>query len=189
MDHQSSTSDAPPGGGKEAPPYAGLTSCVLPKAKTYVMLILSKKNQNHSLATQTRVANELVYVEENDNAIMRRLENVAKSHDLSENEGKCLECYVIFEHATSLWLLQTVGLPKEMEEKIDVFATTMEDWLAKMIFLKMPNVNTAFPPLDRVPISLESETTVHLVVFGFSAQSEALVMNAASCLLLLFSCP
>lgn len=153
------------------------------------MLILSKKNQNHSLATQTRVANELVYVEENDNAIMRRLENVAKSHDLSENEGKRLECYVIFEHATSLWLLQTVGLPKEMEEKIDVFATTMEDWLAKMIFLKMPNVNTAFPPLDRVPISLESETTVHLVVFGFSAQSEALVMNAASCLLLLFSCP
>lgn len=143
------------------------------------MLILSKKNQNHSLATQTRVANELVYVEENDNAIMRRLENVAKSHDLSENEGKRLECYVIFEHATSLWLLQTVGLPKEMEEKIDVFATTMEDWLAKMIFLKMPNVNTAFPPLDRVPISLESETTVHLVVFGFSAQSEALVMNAA----------
>lgn len=33
MDHQSSTSDAnTPGGGKEAPPYAGLTSCVLPKA-------------------------------------------------------------------------------------------------------------------------------------------------------------
>lgn len=33
MDHHSSTSDAPTlGGGKEAPPYAGLTSCVLPKA-------------------------------------------------------------------------------------------------------------------------------------------------------------
>ena len=44
------------------------------------MLILSKKNQHYSLAAQTRVANELVYVEENDNAIMRRLENVAKSY-------------------------------------------------------------------------------------------------------------
>lgn len=51
------------------------------------MLILSKKNQHHSLAAQTRVANELVYVEENDNAIMRRLENVAKATTSLKTKG------------------------------------------------------------------------------------------------------
>lgn len=141
------------------------------------MLIISIKDRDNSLAVYERTAGELVFVEKDDNAAIRRLQEEARLYD--DSEGKRLECYLILNDQTSLWLLQTIGLSKEIEEKVDVFATTMEDLLAKTIFVKLPNLPSAFPSLDRKPISRDSETTVHLVIVGFSAQTEALAINAA----------
>lgn len=141
------------------------------------MLIISTNNENNSLVAREKAAGELVFVENDDNAAIRRLKNEAKKYD--DSSGGRLECYLVLNDLTSLWLLQTVGLPKEIEEKVDVFATTMEDLLAKTIFVKLPNLKSAFPSLDRMSISRDSETTVHLVIVGFSAQAEALAINAA----------
>lgn len=141
------------------------------------MLIISTIIENNSLAAHEKAAGELVFVEKDDNAAIRRLKEEAGKYD--DSGGGRLECYLVLNDLTSLWLLQTVGLPKEIEEKVDVFATTMEDLLAKTIFVKLPNLKSAFPSLDRMPISRDSETTVHLVIVGFSAQTEALAINAA----------
>ena len=141
------------------------------------MLIISTNNENNSLVAREKAAGELVFVEKDDNAAIRRLKNEAKKYD--DSSGGRLECYLVLNDLTSLWLLQTVGLPKEIEEKVDVFATTMEDLLAKTIFVKLPNLKSAFPSLDRMSILRDSETTVHLVIVGFSAQAEALAINAA----------
>ena len=102
------------------------------------MLIISTNNENNSLVAREKAASELVFVEKDDNAAIRRLKNDAKKYD--DSSGGRLECYLVLNDLTSLWLLQTVGLPKEIEEKVDVFATTMEDLLAKTIFVKLPNL-------------------------------------------------
>lgn len=141
------------------------------------MLIISTYNQNSSLAVREKAAGELVFLEKDDNAAIKRLTEEARKYN--ESESKRLECYLILSDQTSLWLLQTVGLPQEIEDKVDVFATTMEDLLAKTIFVKLPNLPSKFPPLDRQPIAYGSDTTVHLVLVGFSAQTEALALNAA----------
>lgn len=141
------------------------------------MLIISTSSNDHSLAACERAAGERVFIEADDNAAIRRLKEEAEKYD--DSGGGRLECYLFLNDATSLWLLQTVGLPKEIEEKVDVFATTMEDLLAKTVFVKLPNLPSSFPPLDRQPIACDSETTVHLVIIGFSAQAEALALNAA----------
>lgn len=143
------------------------------------MLIITTKIEGSLLVAREQAANKLVLVEDNDNAIIRRLVELAKQYDVSAHGEKRLECYVIFDDFTSLWLLQTVGLPKDIERKMDVFATTKEDLLAKAIFLKLPTLASAFPPLDRIPLSYDSEATVHLVILGFSPQAEALAINAA----------
>lgn len=142
------------------------------------MLIISNI-KNCSLAAREKAAGELVFVENDDNAVIRRLHEECVKYAPASNDGKRLECYLILNDLTSLWLLQTVGLPREIDEKVDVFATTMEDLLAKTIFVKLPNLPSVFPSLDRYPISLDSEVTVHLVIAGFSAQTEALAINAA----------
>ena len=141
------------------------------------MLIISSKHKGDSLATHEKAAGELVFVENDDNAAISRLKTEAKKY--RQEDGKRLECYLVLNSQTSLWLLQTVGLPKEIEDKVDVFATTMEDLLAKTVFVKLPNLPSPFPSLDRTAISHDSDTTVHLVIVGFSAQAEALAINAA----------
>lgn len=138
------------------------------------MLIISTYNQNNSLAVREKAAGELVFLEKDDNAAIKRLTEEARKYN--ESESKRLECYLILCDQTSLWLLQTVGLPQEIEDKVDVFATTMEDLLAKTIFVKLPNLPSKFPSLDRQPIAYGSDTTVHLVIVGFSAQTDALLL-------------
>ena len=141
------------------------------------MLIISTNKNDHSLAVREKTAGEWVFVEKDDNAAIKRLKEEAKKYD--DSGGNRLECYMVLNDPTSLWLLQTVGLPKDIEDKADVFATTMEDLLAKTIFVKLPNLQSDFPSLDREPILRDSETTVHLVIVGFSDQTEALAFNAA----------
>ena len=143
------------------------------------MLIVSSLYQDSSLVAREKAAGELVLIEKDDNAIIRRLQEEALQYDLLLNGGKRLECYILLNDQTSLWLLQTVGIPSEIGEKADVFATTIADLLAKTIFVKLPNLPSTFPSLDRMVITRNSETIVHLVIFGLSSQTEALAINAA----------
>ena len=142
------------------------------------MLIVSSLYQDSSLVAREKAAGELVFFEKDDNAIIRRLREEALQYDKTRN-GKRLECYLLLNDLTSLWLLQTVGIPEDISEKVDVFATTIEDLLAKTIFLRLPNLPSKFPSLDREVITRYSETTVHIVLIGFSPQAEALAINAA----------
>ena len=100
------------------------------------MLIIAANIKNSSLVARERAAGELVYFEDNDNDIVKRLIEIAHNYDLAAHDSRRLECYLVFNDSTSLWLLQTIGLTKEIVEKVDVFATTMEDLLAKAVFLK-----------------------------------------------------
>lgn len=143
------------------------------------MLITSTTYKDHSMAAQAKAAGECVFVENDDNSAIRRLQEECNKYDLAAHGNKKLECFLVLQDFTSLWLLQTVGLPQEIEAKVDVLATTMEDLLAKTFFVKLPNLPSTFPSLDRNPIAFDSEVTVHLVIVGFSAMTEALAMNAA----------
>lgn len=141
------------------------------------MLIVNTVHKNVPLVTYEKVAGELVFIENDDHAAILRLTEEANHFD--SVGGNRLECFLILRDPTSLWLLQTEGLPEEVYNKVDVFATTMEDLLAKTLFVKLPNFPSKYPSLDRMSISLESESTVHLVMVGFSALTEALAINAA----------
>ena len=82
------------------------------------MLIISTNSKNCPLAVREKATGGLVFVEDNDNAAICRLKEEAEKHDASG--GKRLECYLILNDQTSLWLMQTVGLPKEIGDKVDV---------------------------------------------------------------------
>lgn len=140
------------------------------------MLIISTKKDIGSLVAREEPTSELVFLEKDDNAAIKRLTIEAEKHT---DTDKRLECYLVLDDMTSLWLLQTSGLPKEIEDKVDVFATTIEDLLAKTIFVKLPKITSPFPALDRMAISPDSDNTVHLVIVGSSSQAEALAINAA----------
>ncbi len=145
------------------------------------MLIATKNAQDLSLVARCRAAGEKVFIEADDNAIISRLRATADNYDLAAHQGQRLECYIVFSNDTSLWLLQTVGLPQNIQDKVDVVATTPADLLAKTLFVKLPQMPSAPTTLslDRQPIDADSDSTVHLVIFGNSALSDQLAINAA----------
>lgn len=115
----------------------------------------------------------------NDNEVVRKLVNEAEKYSLEEHKNERLECYLMLSNMTSLWLMQTTGISSDLYHKVDVFATTPEDFMAKSIFVKLPNIQSPYPALDRKPIDINSEATIHLVIFGKNDLAEALAINAA----------
>jgi len=89
------------------------------------------------------------------------------------------DCYLLLDSGTVLRLLQTSGLPPELHSRLDLIASTAEDLCAKSALVTVPGIDNPVPPLDRTPVTRESDTTVHLVVFGDSEAADALAANAA----------
>ena len=143
------------------------------------MIIATKNFESSPLVARERAAGELVFFEEDDNAVVGRLNAVVEGYDPALHDGRRVECWLLLDDATSLWLLQTVGVPEAVRQRADVFATTAADMMAKSLFVRLPGRESPFPPLDRVPIGRDSEVTVHLVLFGAGDLAEALALNAA----------
>ena len=115
----------------------------------------------------------------NDDAIIKRLTHEAENYDLELHQGKRETCVVILNSMTTLWLLQTTGLPQEILSKFDLFVTTQADFMAKSLLVKLPGAMNAYPTLDRTPITLDSNSTVHLIILGATDLAEAIALNAA----------
>ncbi len=143
------------------------------------MIITGKLTAADRLVVEGLSEDGIVFMEADDESLLRRLEEVVRSNDFPTGEGERMECWLIPGEAETLRMLQTEGLPEEIGSKVDVFATTMEDLVAKTVFVRLPGAGMTFPTLDRRRISMDDDSTVHLVVAGFSAQAEAVMMNAA----------
>ena len=109
------------------------------------MLIASNISQDISLAARSQAASEMVFIEKDDNAAIARLREQARQYDPSAHDGARLEVYLILQEATALWQLQTQGIPHELQERVDLVATTVNDLIAKSIFIKLPGVSSIYP--------------------------------------------
>ena len=114
-----------------------------------------------------------------DDAIIKQLTLEAESYDLEKHQGKRETCFVVLNSMTTLWLLQTTGVPGQILSKLDLFVTTQADFMAKSLLVKLPGSKNTFPTLDRTPITLDSDVTVHLVILGATDLAEAIALNAA----------
>ena len=142
-------------------------------------MIIASKTGLDTLSLQEAAGGEKVFVEADDNAVIARLREEAGAYDPSAYDGKLLDVSLVLEDPTALWQLQTMGLPVDLRGRADVVATTVEDLVAKSIFVRLPGFPGVYPSLDRCAITRDSETTIHLVLVGASGWSEALALNAA----------
>lgn len=119
----------------------------------------------------------LLPTDKDDNASLELLKELAMR---KAKETARPIVHLLLQSPTTLWLLQTTDLPKEVNEAFDVYPFTMEDVWAKNLFVHLPGVNKwKYPRLDRIAINAESKQTVHLVISGFDSQAEAVAIHAA----------
>ena len=113
-----------------------------------------------------------------DNTAIDKLSHIAKSYSRKVSTRPIV--HLLLQSQTSLWMLQTMDLPSEINEKFDVYPFTIEDVWAKNVLVQLPGIkNISYPPLDRSCITSESNSFVHLVISGFDSQAEAIAIHAA----------
>ena len=105
---------------------------------------------------------------EADDKVMDILQQIAGNVPSPEN-GKRPLCHLLLRSHSLLHMIRLDGFRKEIENKLEVNAFTMEDQWSQMIAMG----------LDREPITRQSVKTVHLVIFGMSEIAEQVAINAA----------
>jgi hypothetical protein len=104
-----------------------------------------------------------------DNEVLDLLDKIAVSYDPASKGGKKLLCHLLLESQSLLHMIRLEGFSKHIEDKLEVYPFTMPDQWSQRLALG----------LDREPITIQSEKTVHLVIFGMSQTAELVAINAA----------
>lgn len=88
--------------------------------------------------------------------------------------------HLLVQSHVTLWTLQTMDMPADLNECFELYPFTLEDIWAKNALVQLPGIkNMGFPPLDRESISADSKSCVHVVISGFGRQAEALATHVA----------
>lgn len=103
-----------------------------------------------------------------DNKVMNILQQIAAEVPNHNNEKRPL-CHLLLRSQSLLHVIRLNGFRREIEDKLEVNPFTMEDMWGQIIAMG----------LDREPITIQSEKTVHLVIFGMSEIAEQVAINTA----------
>ena len=67
-----------------------------------------------------------------------------------------------------------------IEKHLDLYPFTLEGMWAKNVLVGLPGItSSAYPPLDRRPITAESKDRIHLVLYGWDGYAEELALHTA----------
>lgn len=111
-----------------------------------------------------------------DNAAIKEYRRVADEYNAAANNGNRLRVHLVLNNQALVNTLRRLPLEKETARNIELYAYTTEDlWSMDVLGIKAGSK----PLLDRRPIKAESNSRVHLVLFGASAQAESLAIHTA----------
>lgn len=143
------------------------------------MLIASRLSRTDApVAAAAATGHEVLLAGDDDRAISELVAR-ARAYDPAAYGGERLEIYAVFDSEAPLRLMQTAGVGADVLARADILATTIDDLCAKTVLVRLPGIDSDYPALDREPISRDSDSTVQLVIFGDSPQTDALAINAA----------
>jgi len=105
---------------------------------------------------------------ESDNEIMGVLERIATDYEPEQNNGKRILCHLLLQSQSLLHIIHLEGFREAIKDKLEVYPFTTDELWSREVALK----------LDRSPITIQSNKTVHLVIFGMSQAAELVAINA-----------
>ncbi len=114
-----------------------------------------------------------------DSSVLRELQRIASGYHPPKGHSRKLLCHLLWHGSDALWRNQALCLSSEITSKFEVYAFTLQDQWAKNVICGMGALCPAYPPLDREPVTADSEKFVHLVIFGMGGMAESLALHAA----------
>lgn len=103
---------------------------------------------------------------ENDRAVAV-VGQLALKYNVEQHTGRRLTCHLMVQQAETLRMLQTCDFCKEVRQRADIYPFTTDELWSRSIVL------------DYVPITIQSERHVHLVICGMGRVAETVAIQAA----------
>lgn len=104
-----------------------------------------------------------------DNVAIRQLQQISTVYMPELHDNKRLLCHLLLRSQSLLHIVRLEGFLQDIDTKLEVNPFTMEDQWSQTIAAS----------LDYEPVTIKSEKTVHLVIFGMSSVAEQVAINAA----------
>ena len=111
-----------------------------------------------------------------DNNAIKTYQQMANGYRASENNGNRLRIHLILRNQALVNVLRRMPIEKPLADNIELYAYTREDlWSMDVLGIRLGSKSL----INRLPINAESNSRVHLVLFGASAQAESLAIHTA----------
>ena len=104
---------------------------------------------------------------DDDQERISTLEQLAEGYNTEKHDGRRMVCHLLISSKVTMQLLRSQKIEKGITDVIELRPIMLDEEWGRSI------------QLDREPITVQSEKTVHLVVVGWSNFAESLVINAA----------
>ena len=98
---------------------------------------------------------------------------------LNPAPGSRTKVHILLHSPEAMKMMQTWAPDDDLATTTDIHPFTMESLWAEKLMVSYPGDGNPYLPLDREPITLDSEKTVHLLIFGRSAMAMEIARHAA----------
>jgi len=88
-------------------------------------------------------------------------------------------CHILFHSHQVYNQFQNDNFCVDLKEVAEIYTFTEATLWAQCIFTLLPGQKSRFPFTERIPQSVDSDETVHIVIFGFNDMTEVLAQYAA----------
>lgn len=161
------------------------------KQERRILVLNAQRNSTEELERLcTTSAREIFLIGESNEYDHDSL-NIDSLQKIVEIHRKKCDCQripvsVLFEYQTTYAAFQLSDLAKEWREQVDFHPFNFyEEWAKKLLVKRVYGDGESvmeYPPLDREPITRESNSIVHFVIIGMSRMGIALGVEAAQLL-------
>lgn len=94
-------------------------------------------------------------------------------------DSKPVRCHILLHSSVVFRKFLDDSFCADLKGKAEIYPFTAESIWAQRMFTLAPGQKASFSLLDRIPDAAESKETVHIVIFGLNAMTEALAEYAA----------
>lgn len=113
---------------------------------------------------------------EADNNAIREFWKAISRYRASENGGDRLKVHLVLRNQAMVNALRRLPLEEVLARNVELYAYTVEDlWSMEVLGVRLGQPSL----LEREPIAADSDSVIHLVIFGASAQAESLALHTA----------
>lgn len=110
-----------------------------------------------------------------DNSNICTIRNICQN---AKHSGM-LRVQLLLHSSDTLALFRQRDICGDLRDTAEIFPFTMESLWGERIFSGFPGIGNEYPPIDREPVTRDSDRTAHIVIFGMNPMSEAIAMHAA----------